>query len=374
MSGRFYVRQRFCYLTMAMIGASLPVLGNIQYTCDPDFSTYAPAGICTSPTGLNGSSVAGVYSSIFSNVNANIYITFGGTNAYGQSNTIFTAVPYANYYNALSLHTDDTLALTSLGGSTDPLGSLSNGRVDVSSALANALGMTAPNDNGATTAGIDMNGNPCTLGNPNCYNGVINIGEPGITGVPWYFPLSLSDPPGTGIDFYSVVEHETDEVLGTVSCIAGNDIDGCQPANGPTPQMTDASPADLFRYSALGVRTFLNASDGTTGAYFSINGGLTDIADYNNSPTGGDYGDWLSMYPYMVQDSQISEQVNLDISTDVGVNGNDYPRPEVAVLDAVGFNLNSSVPEPGTLGLLGGSLLIMVLVRARVAHRGRKVQ
>jgi hypothetical protein len=366
------VRQRFCYLTMAMIGGSLPVLGSIQYTCDPDFSTYAPAGICTSPTGLNGSSVSGVYSSIFSNVNANIYITFGGTNAYGQSTAPFTPVSYLNYYNALTTHTDDPVALASLGGNTDPLGSLSNGNIDVSPALANALGLTDPSDNGATTNGVMSDGvTPCTLGpsNPNCYNGVINMGEPGVTGTPWYFPLALNDPPGTGIDFYLVVEHETDEILGTISCIAGDDIDGCQPATQSTAQMTDASPADLFRYAAPGVRTFLNASDGTTSAYFSIDGGLTDIADYNNSPTGGDYGDWLSIYPYMVQDAQVSPEVNLDISTDVGVNSNHYPRPEVAVLDAVGFNLNSSAPEPGTLGLLGGSLVLLALVRARVANR-----
>jgi hypothetical protein len=359
------VRQRFCYLTLAMIGASLPALANIQYTCDPDFSTYAPANICTSPTGLNGSAVAGVYSSIFSNVNASIYITFGGTNAYGQSNAIFTPVPYANYYAALAAHTDDPVALASLSASGDPLGSLSNGEIDVSPALANALGLTAPGDNGASTAGIEADGvTPCTLSpsNTSCYNGVININSS--AGL-FYFPPTAPQP--DELDFYSIVEHETDEILGTVSCIDGDDLDGCNPAMGSTPQGTDASPADLFRYAAPGVRTFLNASAGTTNAYFSIDGGVTDIADYNNSPSGGDYGDWLSIGPYLVQDAEASPQVDLDISTDVGVNSNHYPRPEVAVLDAVGFNL--ATPEPGTFGLLGVSLVL--LMRARVSS-GRR--
>jgi hypothetical protein len=357
------VRQRFCFLTIALIGAAMPALSNIQYTCDPtSFATYAPANICTSPTGLNGSALSGVYSSLFSNVNASIYISFGG-NAPGQSNTPFTPVPYTDYYNALFTHTDDHTALASLGVTGDPLGSQSDGNVDVTAALANALGLSGP----ASTAGLDKNGNPCVLsvGNTSCYNGVIMIGPPSATGFPWDFPTSPSDPPGTGIDFYLVAEHETDEVLGTVSCIAGENINGCQ----TNTAVTDASPADLFRYSAAGTRSFLNAADGSTSAYFSINGGVTDIADYNNSPTGGDYGDWLSLSPYMVQDAQVSQGVNLDISTDVGVNANHYPQPEVAVLDAIGFNRATTTPEPGTLGLLGGSVTLLFLLRKRPIYR-----
>jgi hypothetical protein len=59
---------------------------------------------------------------------------------------------------------------------------------------------------------------------------------------------------------------------------------------------TDASPADLFRYSAPGTRSFLGNSNTCSGysAYFSINSGNTD---YNNCPFGGDYGDWVSIYP-----------------------------------------------------------------------------
>jgi hypothetical protein len=162
------------------------------------------------------------------------------------------------------------------------------------------------------------------------------------------------------------VEHETDEILGTISCIGANDIDGCSTTGG-----TDASPADLFRYSA-GIRSFLANSNTCSGssAYFSIDSGNTDIADYNNCPTGGDYGDWLSIYPYLVQDAEASPDAKLDISTDVGVNANHYFRPEVAVLDAVGFNL--ATPEPGTLGLLGASLGILVLVRTHICYRPRR--
>ena len=128
------MKQRFGFLILA---ASLPVFANIQYTCDTSsFATFAPAGTCAA---LNGSSVSGVYSSIFSNVNASIYISFGSTGV-AQSNATFTPVSYMSYYNALASLTDDPGALASLGGNTDPLGSESNNEVDISAALANALG------------------------------------------------------------------------------------------------------------------------------------------------------------------------------------------------------------------------------------------
>lgn len=338
---------------MAMFSASLSAFCGIQYTCDPGIEAAA-TGTCAA---LNGASVAGVYSNVFSNVNANIYIQYGSTGV-GQSSFNVTQVSYTDYYNALAAHTDDPVALASLGSSGDPLGAQSNGEVDLTAALATSLGITS---GGADTAGVMADGvTNCTLGSAGCYNGVITMATGGV----FYFPSSLTATPPPPLpylyDFYAIAEHETDEVLGTISCIGGNNVDQCNSTG------ADASPADLFRYASSSVRSFLNTSNGTS-AYFSINGGATNIADYNNSPTGGDYGDWVSIYPYMVQDAIASTNVNLDISTDVGVNGNNYPRPEVAVLDAVGFNL--AAPEPGTLGLIAASLALLVLVRRTLCRR-----
>ncbi len=335
-----------------LIFAAFPALASIQFTCDmTSFSADAPMGTCAA---LNTSAVSDVYSSIFSNVNASIYITFGNTGV-GQSSATFTPVSYADYYNALAAHTDDPGALASLGGNTDPLGAQSNDMVDLSAALASALGIT---DGGADTAGLRSNGfTTCALSvsDPSCYSGVITISNGG----GFFFPGLTSDT-GLQVDFYSVVEHEVDEILGTVSCIGGDDVDQCN-ANG-----TDASPADLFRYSAPGVRSFLSTSNSCAAyyAYFSIDSGKTDIADYNDCPIGGDYGDWLSIYPYLVQDAIASPDALLDIATDIGVNGNHYPRPEVAVLDAVGFNLNDT-PEPATFGLLGAGMVALGFAGAR---------
>jgi hypothetical protein len=342
--------RRFVFLTIAMLGASVPALAGVIYTCDPSIGL-------TTCNALNGSSVAGVYNGIFSSsLDADIYITYGSTGI-GQSSANYTGVSYTDYYNALAAHTDDSVALTSLGTNGDPLGSQSDSEVDISPALANALGIT---DNGANTAGLEADGaTTCILGASGCYNGVVTISNGG----GFYFPSSPGAAPPSAppylVDFYSVVEHETDEVLGTVSCIGTS---GGEPYDQCNPGYTDSSAVDLFRYSAAGVRSFLNAADGTS-AYFSIDGGVTDVADYNNSPTGEDYGDWLSIYPYMVQDGEASPDATLDISTDVGVNSNHYPQPEVAALDAVGFNL--AAPEPATFGLLGLSLVFLAFVGAR---------
>jgi hypothetical protein len=345
-------------LAFLILAAASLAFANIQYSCDSaSFAADAPAGTCGA---LNGLAVSNVYGSIFSNANASIYIAFGGTGL-GQSSATFTPVSYSNYYSALAAHTDDPTALASLGGSTDPLGAGSNGEVDISAALANALGLTGAANNNADTAGVRSDGiTNCTLSisDPTCFNGVITITNAG----GFYFPGLTSDSGGL-VDFYSVVEHETDEILGSVSCIGGNDVDQCNPVTSTSPGGTDASPADLFRFSGPNQRSFLATSNTCSAfvyeyfAYFSIDDGTTDIADYNNCPAGGDYGDWIPVYPYLVQDTEGSPDVNLDISTDVGVNPNHYPRPEVAVLDAVGFDLNSTTtPEPAAFALLCAGL------------------
>jgi hypothetical protein len=332
---------RALLLSIIALAVTVPAAADILYTCDSSIGMSA----CSALNNL----VPADYKSIFGNsVSANIYITYANVGV-GASSTNYTPVPYSTYYTALAANTNNPNALASLGSSGDPLGAQSDGMVDISPALANSLGITA---NGANTAGLESDGmTNCTLGASGCYNGVIFMTSAG----GFYFPSTLTAaapaPLPYLIDFYSVVEHETDEVLGTVSCIGGT---GGAATNLCDSMTTDASAADLFRYSAGGTRTFLNSANGTT-AYFSTDGGVTDIADYNNSPSGGDYGDWLTIYPYLVQDAEVSLNTSLDISTDFGVNGNNYPQPEVAVLNAVGFH--TVAPEPSTFGLIGVGLM-----------------
>ncbi len=98
------------------------------------------------------------------------------------------------------------------------------------------------------------------------------------------------DPSNRGVsgayDFIGVAEHEISEVMGRDS-FAGQTISG---------RSYSYSPMDLFRYASPGTRQL------GTGApsYFSIDGGTTDLGNWNNFVTGnsGDLGDWAGTTPY----------------------------------------------------------------------------
>ena len=254
----------------------------IVYTCDPSVST----AICDY---LN-TTVAGYYNSTFTNANANIYITFG-TTGLGESDQYYNFITYDQYVAALTGNAHkspiQTSALSALATyDATPYGS---GHVEVTSALAAALGYPGLTGNTSSMGA-------CTAGSNGCYNGLITVtNDPGIT--LYYDNLGGSEPSGA-YDFYAVVEHETDEVLGTSSCIysTGSGLtDGCNFEAANTP-----SAVDLYRYSAAGDLVLDSSLSTTAGAYFSYDGGGTDGAKglaaepkyYNTLDNGADYADF----------------------------------------------------------------------------------
>jgi hypothetical protein len=321
-------------LIVGALGAALPALGgNISFTCSGNIDA-TQAGTCAS---LNGT-LAGLYSSTFTNANASIYIQYGATGL-GASTEYLNTVTYSAYLAALTAHesgANDAVAVGSLSP-TNPV--VPGDGVAITSALAAALGLPGG-------IGINLSDGSCTLGNAGCYDGIITISNTASL----FYRSGVQSP--SAYDFYAVVEHETDEILGTSSCLttsAGSPASSVGCTNGGT----GVGAVDLFRYSGPGTRSYLSTANGTT-AYSSIDGGNTNIAGYNNSPNGADYGDFDSA-SLRIQNAFGTPGSSLDITNDDG--------SEIKVLDAVGYNLTSgsstATPEPGTMLLFGSSFAML---------------
>jgi hypothetical protein len=222
--------------------------------------------------------------------------------------------------------------------------------VTVTAALAQALNLASV----AQVPGVTSSGAECTLGTNGCYDAVVTLATPTIVaGYGQSYFYRNGTQAANAYDLFSIVEHETDEVLGTSSCI---DTNGPTLANGCGTSAPSA--VDLFRYSAPGTRSLLS----TNPAYFSYNSGTTNVAFYTHSANHEDFADFDSaVYTCAhVQDAQGCLGQSLDITTDGGA--------EQAILNAVGYNLVSGVPETST-----GVLLLAGLGAMAITARRRRV-
>jgi hypothetical protein len=344
------------FLALAALAAVVPAMGGITYTCDASIGTLGPANLCNTLNGAAGSFFAGglngIYNSTFTNAslgNVSIYIQYGSTGLAGSTQFIINST-YTQYADALAAHegdANDATAVASLGGDVNNPVVAGDG-VGLTSALANSLGLSAD------AVGITPGDLSCALGSAGCYNGIITMTN--VTSN-WFYRQG-SQTAGT-YDFFTAAQHETDEILGTISCIGNtNTAPPTVSCNNFSPGV---SPADLFRYvGSSNVRSFIgpagSQSSGSV-ACFSINGGTTDIACYNNTENGADYGDWDGLLN-RVQNAFGTPGTN-------GVNITNDGGAEIALLDAVGYNLQSSAPEPATMGMIGASLVVLAVAGAR---------
>lgn len=301
-------------LAVLCAGAGLPARA---LTIDPSYASSITSLPNASSIESEIQSAINFYDATFTN-NITIDITFGDTSSgLGESlQTVYeeTYSDYTSWLKASALASGNpylTTAVSNLGSGNVP----ASGYMWLTSSQLDALGHGVTSTPGGT---VDVN----------------------------FSLVSISGPPtSTQYDGTTVIEHEINEILG----IGGG---GSMLGSG----LTGMGSMDLYRYSAPGVPSFSSKSSVTS--YFSIDGGKTALAYFNQTGGGSDFGDWATNCtsgPFLVQNAYgcagkiASMQAN---ST----------SPEWIALQAVGYT--DPVPEPSTYSLLLTGLgLVYVFAR-----------
>jgi hypothetical protein len=166
-------------------------------------------------------------------------------------------------------------------------------------------------------------------------------------------------------DFQGMAAHEISEVLGRITGLYGSNP-------------TYATPLDVLRYSAKGVSSFSYSQS----AYFSINGGSTNLGTFNVTG-GGDRTDWRSIagdaqnaylstgvnYALTVADKTLLDVLGWGAAAPTVTIGSPVP---VASLTGSGAGM-AAVPEPTTwLLMLWGIALAGCASRGRAAAQVRQ--
>lgn len=276
-----------------------------------------------------------------------------------STNQFYNSLSYASYVADLqadsTAHPSNTVLSTAIANLSKGNNSSGSSNMAVSTALFALL----------------TNGSAPTIGSGNAP--VININS-SVTN--W----SYTQPSTAGnFDLTGGLEHELDEVLGgggagsTLNSIGGS----CTTSPGGF-FCNKYGPLDLYRYSANNTPSFSATSESNPISYFSVNGGLTNIV-YFNQNQGGDLADFAGN----VADGA-ANQCGTVLAGGLGgqliqnaFNCADPDEsytsaaPEFTMEESIGWDgtATASVPEPGTLALLGTALYGLAKVRRRRAAR-----
>ena len=328
----------------------------IVYTCDAN----VPASTCNY---LN-TTVAGYYNNIFTNANANIYIKFG-TTGLGGSDGFINLVHYTPYVTALTnkavKSSIQASALSAINTYATPAYGTQN-IVGISVSLGTALGFTGLiGINAAETAS-------CTPYTSGCYNEVITVAD-AASQASGGFSLYYDDKGGTEAanqyDFYAVVQHETDEVLGTSSCISTQSSSGLSDeCDGPVSGSNGIpSVVDLSRYSSPAHLALDTSPSTAAGQYFSFDGGVDYGVGgdgglpkvYNTLDNGDDFADYISSSPDCGTNQAVQDAEGCP-GEDAGLTILNDGQSELTILNTDGFDIpEAAISSPAPGSTLSGS-------------------
>ena len=328
----------------------------IVYTCD----SSVPASTCTY---LN-TTVAGYYNNIFLNANANIYIKFG-TTGLGGSDGFINLVHYTPYVTAMTnkavKSSNQASALSNINTYATPAYGTQN-IMGISVALGTALGFTGLiGINAAESAS-------CTPYTSGCYNEVITVADSASQasgGFSFYYDDQGGTEAAGQYDFYAVVEHETDEVLGTSSCISTQNTSGLtDECDGPvTGSNGIPSTVDLLRFSSPG-KLALNTTPSTAaGQYYSFDGGAhygaygdkETAKVYNTLDNGDDFADYISSSPDCGTNQAVQDAEGCP-GEDAGLTILNDGQSEITILNTDGFDIpEAAISSPAPGSTLSGS-------------------
>ncbi len=249
-----------------------------------------------------------IYESLFGDpVTIQIYFRYAATAPDGtalpqgtlsRSDFVIYTIPWSTFITALRADArtgNDSLANASLPGTA------LSANIKPASANGRAVGLNTP-------PAMFANG---TVGSGGPYDGIVTLNS----SQPFQFTRPVS---ANYFDAQRGTEHEMDEVIGF----------------GSRASLSNLRPQDLFSWSSAGHRNVSEAG----ARYFSINGGVTNIVNFNQDQNG-DLGDWLSEacpqpHPYVQNAFGCTGQ-----SSDVTATS-----PEGINLDVIGYDLTNAAP------------------------------